>query len=1173
MRSIVLFILLLVSGARLSAQSISLIQASPEIYCSNGVDSFRVSWNSIPAGSNIVFYQSTDSAFNPYLGQGDSIGFIHITSTSTNPSEIKTICPEIIGIFIDACNAPPHLEQANEYMVITSGNSGFLPSSLMVNLPANKDINNGAGTCSFQTPSNTLMNLLWAGSCNPSNLIPAGPSDFIPADALVVIFTGNGTDYPYNFSSFCSTGQKVYILQNACTQPNGSFLNSQPATGCPNNYRTTIISTGSCSSELTYAPCTLPPFDPLNPNAGDGNYVIRLPNTDTSSVTNGGILNNAADKCNGVVIDTTGGAQTIIYPIPNDGSANPNTNFCNTGYHYIKAITHPNGTQPVSNTIRFQLVCPTISISGSNTFCSGGSVSLSAVGQFDSLRWSNNATTASINVSTTGNYSVTGYKSGCSANAAISVSQKSCSSDTLYICKGDSVKLTGPTGYQHYSWTPNAGLNNDTIVSPNASPLSTTTYIVTASSSGATDTTEHVMNGAFENGITNWYTDMFFAPGGSPSNGWYLNTTTTWCNTPDHTSSGDSLFLSSPSADTTKVLLSQTISVQPNTSYDFSFWIMNFGSNAPVFKIVINGIVVASNITPSQTCQWVNSTTVWNSQNNTSAVIQLFDIQPQISGNDFGLDDISLKEHNSPSQIKDTIVVVVRSNITPINLGNDTSYCGTFSRTLSTGNGNTVWSTGVTASQITVTQPGKYWATISGSCGTASDTITISQSQGLIFSFGGNTSVCRNSTVTLDAGTGYTAYLWSTGETTQKIIVSNPGKYWAQVSKNGCQGSDTIFVSQIDKAAPFYLGRDTAYCGNFSQTLSSGNPQTSWTRNGTQFATNAASVTVSQGGTYIASVANSCGTVADTLVISTSNSIPLNLGNDTAICSGQSITLDATVPGNNQYLWNTGAQTSSISVNQFGRYWVQVSNGICTVRDSVLVDTAGPPNPIDLGADTSFCGPFSIQLFTGDNTIWSTGVTGTGITVTQAGTYIAENRNQCGSQKDTIVFTQNPLPPVSLGKDSIICDSMVLTVNGNYNSILWSTNDTTNFIVVYSTGMYYVTVTDSLCPNSDTVFIKKECQYEVYLPSAFTPNGDGINDILVPMSNIKGIVVLSFSVYNRWGEKVFEATNFIPGDLSNGWNGTFRGEHCQQDSYGYYYSVKLPDDQVKTYKGTVTLMR
>jgi hypothetical protein len=137
---------------------------------------------------------------------------------------------------------------------------------------------------------------------------------------------------------------------------------------------------------------------------------------------------------------------------------------------------------------------------------------------------------------------------------------------------------------------------------------------------------------------------------------------------------------------------------------------------------------------------------------------------------------------------KDTVSFTIGS-ITPINLGNDTSYCGTFTRTLSTGNAATVWTNNigipsVTASQITVTQQGTYKATINGSCGDVSDSITISVSPGITFEFGANTtSVCVGGSISLGADNTFDNYKWNTGDSTNSISITQPGIYWLDVFK------------------------------------------------------------------------------------------------------------------------------------------------------------------------------------------------------------------------------------------------------------------------------------------------------------------------------------------------------------------------------------------------------
>lgn len=1094
------------------AQTIQLSNISSSVFCSSGKDTvkFAVDYAGIPANSNIVFYQSSTANFNPYLGQGDSIGFINVGGSTTNGTQIITSCPEILGIFIDACNPAPLVEQDNEYIVMTSG-QGFLVNNLQVDLPANRDINIPLGSNFFGTPSAALMAQLRIGSCNPSNLLSAGPGDSIPPNAIVIIFPSvplaGGNVYNYNFSSYCSSGQPIYILQNSFHQPNGSFVNNPPGS-CPSALRSTVVKNRSCSSTLTYNPCTLPTYDASNPNANDGNYVVKLPNNVISTTTNGGIRNNASDLCNGLRFDSIVGSTIIKYPIPNDGGQNTTTNFCNTGIHYIKAITHPNGSQPISNTIQFQLVCLDVATNvNSLSICSGdkASVSISSTDANATFSWAvsggaditgaSSGTGSSINqqLTYTGatkdslTYVITATDATCTKTTFVKVVVNKCSctipfsfgTPTTSVCVGGNITLDASTAYDQYIWNNGA-----------------TTHSIIISQPGK------------------YWVDVF-------KNG---------CKGTD-----------------TINITQISKEPKPNLGNDIS-------TCSPLSQNLTTG----------------NTNTTWFFNSNPVAI----GTGANYTATQFGT--YIAKVSNTCGDVFDTIIISQSNSLPPINLGKDTTYCGTFSRVLSTGNATTVWSTGVTAAAITVSSPGKYYATISGNCGSVSDTIIISQTNGINFSFGTtSTAVCQGGNITLDASTAYNQYVWNTGATTHSILVTQPGKYWVDVFKSGCKGSDTIQVTQITKPNKPNLGRDTTFCGSFSYILNTGDAQTQWYR-GQTLVGNGINYTATQTGTYISKITNTCGAASDTIVISGSNALNLNLGKDTAICKGTSIVLNATVAGNNiSYVWSTGAITPKITVNQFGKYDVVVSNGVCIVKDTIFIDITDFPTINSLGNDTAFCGTFSATLFTGDaNTIWNTGAKGTSITVTQPGTYIAENKNQCGSAKDTIIFKQYPKPTVSLGKDTTICDSIMLNIgNGNYTSIAWNTGDITPSIVVYKAGIYKVTVSDAHCSNSDSVVIKKDCFYDVYIPTAFSPNNDGHNDVFVPLSNIKGMQILDMLIYNRWGEKVFEVQNFAPNDSTKGWNGYFKGEPAQVDNYVYYITVKMPDDKIKAYKGTFALLR
>lgn len=1174
MKKNVLLVLLMLSVMHSFTQTLQLTSLSPNVFCSSGRDTFKfsVNYTSIPQNSNIVFYQSTNPAFNPYLGQGDSIGFINVgANTSGGGSQVTTTCPEILGIFIDACNNAPLLEQDNEYIVMTSG-QGFLVNNLQVDIPNGRDINIPVGSNLFGTPSAALMTQLRIGTCDASNLFPAGPGDSIPPNAIVLVFPSVPTPpsgvYNYNFSSYCSSGQPIYILQNSFHQSSGAFANNQPG-GCPGATRTTTIRNRSCTSTLVYDPCSLPVFDNTNPDANNGNYVIKLPGNVISSTTNGGIRNNAADKCNGIRYDSISGTTIIKYPIPNDGSGNTATNFCNTGLHYIKAITHPNGSQPVSNTLQFELICLDVSTNvSSQTICSGAntSVNISSTDPSATFSWTVSGgagiTGASAGAGNTINqtlnyggstkdsltYNITATHGTCTKTTSVKVVVEKCNTCTTF-------NLGNDTSY--------CGTFSHTLTAGN--PATVWSTGITASSITVTAPGTYTATcGAFTDVIT-----ISQSPGINFDFG----------------------------ANTTSVCLGGNISLDASTAYDSYLW--NTGAITHAITITTPGIywvdVFKNGCKGTDTINVIQidkepkpnlgsdvsvclpfSNSLSTGKSNTTWYLNNTQVGTGASYNATQIGTYIAKVSNSCGDVYDTLVITQTNTQAPINLGNDTSYCGPFSRVLSTGNSATVWSTGVTAASITVTQPGTYTATINQGCGVATDAITITQTSGVTFDFGSNTtSVCNGESISLDASTAYDSYLWNTGAVTHSINITQPGIYWVDVFKNGCKASDTISVVRIDKEPKPALGRDTSYCGPFSQNLATGNAQTEWFRNGTSVTTGANFV-VNQPGTYIAKITNSCGSVSDTIVISSTSGLSVNLGRDTIICAGNLIKLNATVAGSGiSYSWSTGETTPVITVSNFGKYFVEVSNGSCSVTDTILIDVLSKPTIGSLGNDTSVCGNLSLTLFTGDAiTQWSNGVTGPQITVTQAGTYIASNQNQCGSAKDTIVIRQFSTPVINLGRDTTICDSIVLSVgNGNFVSVLWNTNDTTPSIVATTSGVYKVTVANANCSNTDSVRISKDCFYDVYIPSAFSPNGDNLNDIFVPLSTIKGMQVIDFLIFNRWGEKVFESKDFVPGDLANGWNGLFKGEPAQVDNYVYYFTAKMPDDKLKIYKGTFVLLR
>ena len=105
------------------------------------------------------------------------------------------------------------------------------------------------------------------------------------------------------------------------------------------------------------------------------------------------------------------------------------------------------------------------------------------------------------------------------------------------------------------------------------------------------------------------------------------------------------------------------------------------------------------------------------------------------------------------------------------------------------------------------------------------------------------------------------------------------------------------------------------------------------------------------------------------------------------------------------------------------------------------------------------------------------------------------------------------------------------------------------------------------CRNEDSVRINIDYRDNLYVPSAFTPNGDGKNDVF-RVSNITFQKLQEFRVFNRWGQEIFSTT-----DANKGWDGSWKGVPQDMGSYQYLIRVAYPDGYIETYKGNVTLIR
>lgn len=156
----------------------------------------------------------------------------------------------------------------------------------------------------------------------------------------------------------------------------------------------------------------------------------------------------------------------------------------------------------------------------------------------------------------------------------------------------------------------------------------------------------------------------------------------------------------------------------------------------------------------------------------------------------------------------------------------------------------------------------------------------------------------------------------------------------------------------------------------------------------------------------------------------------------------------------------------------------------------------------------------------------------------------------------------------------------IYTPGAVLDTIIWrpdSISQPVSSIVVSPTGTatYSVRIVDKNgCAAEDQITIFVERIRRVFVPNAFSPNDDGVNDRLTIFADPAQVrVVKTFRVFNRWGETMYEIENFPPNDLTIGWNGKHREQLMNAGVYVYYAEIEFNDGEVVLYKGDVTLVR
>lgn len=336
------------------------------------------------------------------------------------------------------------------------------------------------------------------------------------------------------------------------------------------------------------------------------------------------------------------------------------------------------------------------------------------------------------------------------------------------------------------------------------------------------------------------------------------------------------------------------------------------------------------------------------------------------------------------STIEDTFTVFV-GGAASATLGADTAVCGAVNITLDAQNpgADYLWDNGDLTQTRSVNSAGTYWVEVTNTGGCSiRDSIVITSAADLVVDLGEDTTICPGQSLTLDAGHPGATHSWNVGGSDQTKLVSNAGNYIVTVNSGGCSGTDTIDVV-LGLPVSVDLGEDTTLCPNQSMTLDAGNIGLTHLWN---TAESTDQISIDFGGTYEVLVTNAQGcTDRDTIVILSASAVVVDLGLDTSLCSGQTLTLDAGNAGAS-YLWSNATNGQTLIASPGNVYWVEVSSSVgCMDRDTISLGTG---IIVNLGQDTALCEGQNLVLdaqHTGSVFNWNTGGAAQTITIDTSG--------------------------------------------------------------------------------------------------------------------------------------------------------------------------------------------
>jgi gliding motility-associated-like protein len=527
------------------------------------------------------------------------------------------------------------------------------------------------------------------------------------------------------------------------------------------------------------------------------------------------------------------------------------------------------------------------------------------------------------------------------------------------------------------------------------------------------------------------------------------------------------------------------------------------------------------------------------------------------------------------------------------------------------GNGSTSTQTSPSVNFTPGTYQIKLVASINGGCNDSlTKSLTVNPTP--VINASNDTLICPDGAAQLWAHDGVT-YSWSPATGLSNPNIANPLAtplppapvlYTVTVTNQyQCSATEDVLVAFF-APANVTVGPDTSIClnpGSFRDSVqlnASGGVSYQWspsnTLTGAFTSQPIARPTANTNYIVLGTDANGCKDTASTFVYVLDPALNVIVDDYKGVCVGDTVTLNVINQGASNYTWsplqniaNETTYSPSFFPTDTTAYVLSVSNYCYSKSDSVVINVWPLPTLVLDDVD-SVCIYDVLQLFVvgastyvwdADSSITNYNTSTPSVAPLASRYYFVNGTSIYGCvNRDSIYIEVMPLPYTEAGNDTVIWRETPALLQGVTDgvSFFWSPEtdlETPKQLTTVSNTMksmvYYLNTTSGFgCVNKDSIRVIVEVVTLLDLPTAFSPNGDGINDKfhIVRWLNIQKLK--EFAVYNRWGEKIFATT-----DLYEGWDGTFRNREQPMSTYVWYAIGLTKDGEEVVKKGNVTLVR